>query len=167
MCAASAKCTYDPHYASKPTIGARRASLLELHIPAIALEIHASASIAYIFSQQARHYATEVPKPSSGSSKYIYGGVAAVGLVAWGVSSRSRRKKIEEEFLKSKEGQKIKSEWDAKTGKETAKPTFTGGDQGFIDLKLESVQNVNHNTKKFRFALPDPDAVSGLPITCE
>ena len=45
-----------------------------------------------------------------------------------------------------------------------AKSAFTGGDQGFISLKLESVENINHNTKKFRFALPEDDQVSGLHI---
>jgi cytochrome-b5 reductase len=44
------------------------------------------------------------------------------------------------------------------------KAAFTGGDQGFISLKLDSVENVNHNTKKFRFALPEGDQVSGLVI---
>jgi len=44
------------------------------------------------------------------------------------------------------------------------KATFTGGDQGFINLTLKSVENVNHNTKKFRFALPEDDQVSGLKI---
>lgn len=46
----------------------------------------------------------------------------------------------------------------------TAKPAFTGGDQGFISLKLDSVENINHNTKKFRFALPEGDQVSGLHV---
>jgi len=49
-------------------------------------------------------------------------------------------------------------------GSAGAKSTFTGGDQGFISLKLESVENINHNTKKFRFAFPEEDAVSGLHI---
>ena len=44
--------------------------------------------------------------------------------------------------------------------------TFTGGDQGWIDLKLEHVENVNKNVKKFRFALPNEDDVSGLPVAC-
>lgn len=43
---------------------------------------------------------------------------------------------------------------------------FKGGDQGFVDLKLESVEQINHNTKKFRFAFPNPDDVSGLHTTC-
>ena len=41
---------------------------------------------------------------------------------------------------------------------------FTGGDQGFISLKLESVEKINHNTKKFRFSLPNSSDVSGLQI---
>ncbi len=41
---------------------------------------------------------------------------------------------------------------------------FLGGDQGWIDLKLESVEELSHNTKKFRFALPNEDDISGLHI---
>ena len=44
--------------------------------------------------------------------------------------------------------------------------TFLGGDQGWIDLKLESVEQINHNTKKFRFALPSKESVSGLHVAC-
>lgn len=33
-------------------------------------------------------------------------------------------------------------------------------------MKLESVENINSNTKKFRFALPEEDAVSGLAVAC-
>lgn len=44
------------------------------------------------------------------------------------------------------------------------KPAFTGGDQGFISLKLADVETVNHNTKRFRFELPEADMVSGLQI---
>lgn len=45
-----------------------------------------------------------------------------------------------------------------------ARAAFTGGNQGFISLKLESTENVNHNTKKFRFALPEEDDISGLNV---
>jgi cytochrome-b5 reductase len=45
-----------------------------------------------------------------------------------------------------------------------AKPAFTGGDQGFVSLKLAEVENVNHNTKRFRFELPEGDMVSGLHV---
>ena len=43
---------------------------------------------------------------------------------------------------------------------------FKGGEQGFVGLQLESVEEVNHNTKKFRFALPEKDDVSGLHVAC-
>ena len=43
---------------------------------------------------------------------------------------------------------------------------FKGGDQGFVSLLLESTQEINHNTKKLRFALPEKDDVSGLHIAC-
>jgi cytochrome-b5 reductase len=44
--------------------------------------------------------------------------------------------------------------------------TFTGGDQGFVDLKLKEVQEYSPNTKKFIFELPEADAVSGLSVAC-
>ena len=47
-----------------------------------------------------------------------------------------------------------------------APKAFTGGDQGFISLKLEEVIPYNHNTKRFRFALPSEEHVSGLDVAC-
>lgn len=44
---------------------------------------------------------------------------------------------------------------------------FTGGDQGWVNLKLAAVEDLSHNTKKFRFELPDKESVAGLPVTCE
>ena len=49
---------------------------------------------------------------------------------------------------------------------QSVKKAFVGGDQGFIDLKLASIEETSHNTKKFRFELPESDQVSGLPIAC-
>ncbi len=48
-----------------------------------------------------------------------------------------------------------------------ASKVFTGGDQGFVSLRLDKVETINHNTKKFRFVFDDPNAVSGLNIACE
>lgn len=39
-----------------------------------------------------------------------------------------------------------------------------GGGPAFVALPLESSEQVNHNTKKLRFKLPQPDAVTGLPL---
>lgn len=43
--------------------------------------------------------------------------------------------------------------------------TFTG-QIGFQSLTLESVELVNKNVKRLRFALPQKDAVSGLTLNC-
>ena len=54
-----------------------------------------------------------------------------------------------------------------RTVDKSASKAFTGGDQGFLDLKLSNIEVVNHNTKRFRFDLPDKDQISGLDIACE
>ncbi|EED16802.1 NADH-cytochrome b5 reductase, putative [Talaromyces stipitatus ATCC 10500] len=41
---------------------------------------------------------------------------------------------------------------------------FTGGDQGFVDLKLSDIEILSHNTKRYRFEFPDKEAVSGLHV---
>jgi len=49
---------------------------------------------------------------------------------------------------------------------ETKELRRTFGSIGFRTLKLESIRQVNHDTKRFRFALPEGDnAVSGLRLT--
>jgi len=48
-----------------------------------------------------------------------------------------------------------------------APKTFTGGDQGFIDLKLARIEDYNHNTKRFRFELLGEDNISGLNVACK
>ncbi|RDA95526.1 hypothetical protein CP533_5436, partial [Ophiocordyceps camponoti-saundersi (nom. inval.)] len=49
-------------------------------------------------------------------------------------------------------------------GGAATKAALTGGDQGFVSLKLKDVETVNHNTKRFRFELPESDMVSGLHV---
>ena len=44
------------------------------------------------------------------------------------------------------------------------KAAFTGGDQGFLSLRLDDVEIINHNTKRFRFKLPEEDMVSGMHV---
>ncbi|CAK7201343.1 NADH-cytochrome b5 reductase [Sporothrix eucalyptigena] len=46
--------------------------------------------------------------------------------------------------------------------KAAAKEAFTGGEQGFVPLTVESVKTLNHNTKLVRFKLPEEDQVSGM-----
>lgn len=47
-----------------------------------------------------------------------------------------------------------------------AKKAFTGGEQGFISLVLDKSENLNYNTKKLTFKLPEADMESGLPVQC-
>ncbi|KKY14369.1 putative nadh-cytochrome b5 [Diplodia seriata] len=44
-------------------------------------------------------------------------------------------------------------------------PTVFGGFFNPQYLRLESVEEVTHNMKRLRFAFPNPDDVSGLPLT--
>lgn len=47
------------------------------------------------------------------------------------------------------------------------KKVFGRAGPSFTRLTLESSEEVNHNTKRLRFALPSEDAVTGLPLTCK
>jgi cytochrome-b5 reductase len=101
-------------------------------------------------SQSVRSYASEAA-PKSGSYTPWIVGAAAVGAGLGGYS-----------FLGNK---KVSAEAAPTTDKQpekTTKPAFTGGDQGFIDLKLKEAKDYNHNTKTFIFELPSPDHISGM-----
>jgi hypothetical protein len=55
----------------------------------------------------------------------------------------------------------------AKKKAENAPKVFTGGDQGFVKLKLVKSADVNHNTKHLTFKFDDEAAVSGLTVACK
>ncbi|KYK54632.1 putative cytochrome-b5 reductase, mitochondrial outer membrane form [Drechmeria coniospora] len=95
-----------------------------------------------------RHYATE-SAPKSGSSMLLpVAGAAAVAGAGY-------------YYFAGGEGAVAKG---TQAAGAAVKPAFTGGDQGFVSLKLAEVETVNHNTKRFRFELPESDHVSGLHI---
>ncbi|EGD98623.1 NADH-cytochrome b5 reductase [Trichophyton mentagrophytes] len=92
--------------------------------------------------QGIRKYSTEAPKSSSQAP--LFAGLAVVagaGYYYW--------------QMQQMPGAAIKKD---------RKPVFTGGDQGWVDLKLSAVEEVSHNVKKLRFELPDSESVSGLHI---
>ncbi|GAM83106.1 hypothetical protein ANO11243_010920 [Dothideomycetidae sp. 11243] len=105
---------------------------------------------ARMAARQIRRYATEAPKPSSNAA--IYGGLA----VAAGVGGYF--------YLNQSEAKQLASAAQQKVSTGPSKKIFTGGDQGFVSLKLDSVENINHNTKKFRFSLGDEEAISGVSV---
>ncbi|KAK2589398.1 NADH-cytochrome b5 reductase, partial [Conoideocrella luteorostrata] len=98
---------------------------------------------------QARRYATESGSSQGGSSTFLYlaGGaaLAGAGYFYFTGSGSVAAAKVKEAAV-------------------PAKPAFTGGDQGFVSLKLADIENVNHNTKRLRFELPESNNVSGLSI---
>ena len=96
--------------------------------------------------QNVRRYATEAPK--SGGSGTALIGVLGLAAAAGGF------------YFYNQGGA-------AAVPKPPAKVAFTGGDQGFLSLKLAEVVILNHNTKKLRFELPESDQESGLHVACE
>jgi cytochrome-b5 reductase len=111
-------------------------------------------------SQQCRRYATE--QSSGGSNTLLYAGVATL-LAGGGYYYYSQGDNASKVKNAAKEAED-KAKDSLGQAKLAGKPAFVGGDQGFISLKLDSIENINHNTKKFRFALPEGDQVSGLQI---
>ncbi|TWU70763.1 NADH-cytochrome b5 reductase [Metarhizium rileyi] len=103
--------------------------------------------VAQPLKTQARRYATE-PTSQGGSKAFYAAGAAALAGAAYFYYSNGSASAA---VAKVKEAV-------------PAKPAFTGGDQGFVSLKLADVEIVNHNTKRLRFELPESDMVSGLQI---
>ncbi|KAL9596880.1 MAG: hypothetical protein Q9219_005506 [cf. Caloplaca sp. 3 TL-2023] len=106
-----------------------------------------------------RRYASD-GNPSGGMNKWVKygGGTFGVVFVAFSIA-RAMTSPPEDVVARAKEMAE-------RRGGYTKDPnsTFVGGDQGWLDLKLDSVEEVNHNTKKFRFALPDKTDVAGLSV---
>ncbi|AEO65914.1 uncharacterized protein THITE_2150123 [Thermothielavioides terrestris NRRL 8126] len=111
-----------------------------------------------------RRYATEPPSadPKKGSNNtLLYGGAAAAVLAAgyYFLSGTTPAAKKAEEKVKEASGAAAD-----KLSAGEVKKALTGGDQGWVSLKLEEVETVNHNSKRFRFRLPEDDMVSGLQV---
>jgi cytochrome-b5 reductase len=137
----------------------------ELNHTSIELLSRLNARRTNIFLQSIRTYATESPAPKSSNTPYIVATAAAgAGIFGYNfLGNSSKQVKSEAPPSQSTEDKK-----DINASKETAPgKTFTGGDQGFVDLKLTEIIPYNHNTKRFKFALPDPEHVSGLNVACK
>ncbi|KAF4630802.1 hypothetical protein G7Y89_g7331 [Cudoniella acicularis] len=107
---------------------------------------------------QYRRYATE--QASGSSNTILYAGIATL-VAGGGFYYLNQGDNVAKVKTAAKDAE---AKAKAAAGQVTSKSAFTGGDQGWVGLKLESVENVNHNTKRFRFALPEEDQVSGLHI---
>lgn len=98
-------------------------------------------------TQSVRKYSSEAPKGRSLAPIYITVGLAGLGVGLYrynaGVANASTNT-----VEPPKDSPKV----------------FTGGDQGWVPLKLADVEVLSHNTNRFRFEFPDKEAVSGLHI---
>lgn len=101
-----------------------------------------------------RSYSSQTSASPSTFTPWIVAG-AAVGTGVFGYT-----------YLGNKRNP-VHAEAQAGDTSSSTKKAFTGGDQGFIALKLKEVQPYNHDTKKFIFALPEDDMTSGLPVACK
>ncbi|KAK4161962.1 hypothetical protein QBC43DRAFT_291310 [Cladorrhinum sp. PSN259] len=112
--------------------------------------LRASAPLKKSF--QLRSYATE-PTPSSSSNlnKYLAGlGAAAVGAGAYFYAGSSPAAKKAEEKVKHAIADKV-----------APSKAFSGE---WLSLKIEEVEQVNHNSKRLRLKLPEDNQVSGLEV---
>ncbi|KAL2021443.1 hypothetical protein VTK56DRAFT_7196 [Thermocarpiscus australiensis] len=112
---------------------------------------------------QVRRYATE-PTPTDSAKKsnntwlYVAGAAGLAGAGYYFLAGTPAAKKAEEKVKEAADTAADKAPGGA------VKKALTGGDQGFISLKLEEAEIVNHNSKRLRFRLPEDDMVSGLHV---
>ncbi|KAK4996657.1 NADH-cytochrome b5 reductase [Elasticomyces elasticus] len=120
---------------------------------------------ATALTSHVRRYASTDAAPKS-SNALLFGGLAAAagagGYYFYNTNTNSHGATHES----NAHGQPASKDEEQNVPAKAADPSkcFTGGDQGFVSLKLESVEQINHNTKKLRFHLPTEDSVSGLSI---
>lgn len=117
-----------------------------------------------------RHYASDAA-PRTATNTALYAGVAALAGVGgyYYVYRTPTAQKAVDSVQKAPTPRPREEEKTVpgRAGEEPSSPSagvFRGGDQGWVDLKLEKVETINHNTKRFRFALPDSRDVSGLRV---
>ena len=103
-----------------------------------------------------RRYASESTQ-SSTTNYLLYGGVGVAAL-GGGYYYFARKGKVPAPPVP---GQGEKSEQGSSS---EPKKIFVGGEQGFVSLALDKVENINHNTKRFRFKFEDEEAVSGMHV---
>ncbi|KAH0063617.1 ferredoxin reductase-like protein, partial [Aureobasidium melanogenum] len=114
-----------------------------------------------------RRYASDAAA-KSGSNTLLYSGVAVgAGVAGYMYSQRAQAEGQHGNTNESGAyGQPASKTEEGNIPKQAADPSkcFTGGDQGFVSLKLMESEVINHNTKRLRFHLPEEGAVSGLTV---
>ncbi|KAH8700548.1 putative NADH-cytochrome b5 reductase [Talaromyces proteolyticus] len=105
------------------------------------------ARSAFRLSQPARQsfrkYSTEAPAKNN-TFKNVAFGIGAIGIGAG--------------IYRYTQGNSASAET------KLSSPVFTGGEQGFVNLKVREIEDLSPNTKRLRFEFADKDAPSGLHI---
>lgn len=103
-------------------------------------------------NQSVRSYASQGSSSGGlGSSVYVLGAAGAAAGGYW--------------YYTSTQGSPVVAAKGASSPVTASGETaFKGGDQGFLSLKLESVEKINQNTIRMRFDLPESDMKSGIPV---
>jgi len=107
-----------------------------------------------------RRYASEAGAGKSSQLPWMLTGAAILGVGGYFTLAKNPEKAHE---VAHKAEEKVKSVAGAASDAASSK-VFTGGDQGFVSLKLDKIETVSPNTKKFTFIFPEEDQVSGLQI---
>lgn len=107
-----------------------------------------------------RRYASESTS-AGGSNALLYGGIGAGVLGGGGYYYYTRQKGYAAPPTSAPASEKEEQNVPAKA---EASKVFVGGDQGFIPLKLDKVEDINHNTSRFSFKFDDAEATGGLSV---
>ncbi|KAI9830005.1 MAG: NADH-cytochrome b5 reductase [Phylliscum demangeonii] len=117
-----------------------------------------------------RPYATEVPRNNSNTNVIILSTLAAVAGVGGAYYYLNERNSTLASSTPKQSPNEIPTPHPREEQKNVRalssdpRAVFTGGEQGWVDLKLQKVETLNHNTKRFRFLLPEEDDISGLKV---
>jgi cytochrome-b5 reductase len=114
-------------------------------------------------TQHVRRYASEAGPAKSSSLPWILTGSAILGVGGYITYARNPEKA---HAVAHEAKDKIEGKKEELTGSSSTTPVFTGGDQGFVSLKLEESEVINSNTKRLKFSFPEGDQVSGLHVAC-
>lgn len=107
-----------------------------------------------------RRYASESTS-AGGSNALLYGGIGA-GALGGGYYLYNRQYGYATAPTSAPPSEKEEQNVPAKASEPSK--VFVGGDQGFIPLKLDKVEDINHNTSRFSFKFDDSEATGGLSV---
>ncbi|KIW08582.1 uncharacterized protein PV09_00546 [Verruconis gallopava] len=108
-----------------------------------------------------RRYASEAGSAKSSNLPWMLTGAA---ILAVGGYMTLREDPAKAKHAAHAVEEKVKSVKEDVLPSAAPSKVFTGGDQGFVSLKLEKSETLSPNTKKLTFSFPEENQVSGLHV---